>query len=118
MEDTPNESNKEKTRIPSGQDHVENTWKFRPTPRGKHMEIWWKVKQILTWIPCGNTWKTRGIHAEMRWTPRGIDVEITRKYSGSLHVEKTRRTRVIHVDKMQKLGVKEGDTWKRRVEHA
>ena len=36
------------------------------------------------------------------------------------YVEKTRRTRVIHVDYMWKLGVKvaEVDTWKRRVEHA
>ena len=94
--------------------HVENTWKFLPSPRGKHAENWCKVKQILTWIPRGNTWKTCGIHAEMRWTPRGIDVEITRKYSGSLHVEKTRNP----CGQMQKVGVKEGDTLKRRVKHA
>ena len=103
---------------------MENTWKFRPTPRGKHMEIWWKVKQILTWIPCGNTWKTRGIHAEIRWSPRGIhveimrkrsrwkstrgkdayhtrnphgiDVEIRRKSSGSRHVEKTCSAYTLH----------------------
>ena len=40
--------------------------------------------------------------------PRGIDMEIGRKSSGSGsgHVEKTRRTRVIHVDYMWKVGVK------------
>ena len=42
------------------------------------------------------------------FNPRGIDMEIGRKSSGSGsgHVEKTRRTRVIHVDYMWKVGVK------------
>ena len=38
--------------------------------------------------------------------PRGIDMEIGHKSSGSGHVGKTRRTRVIHVDYMWKVGVK------------
>ena len=47
-------------------------------------------------------------------------MEIRRKSSGSRHVEKTRRTRVIHVEYMWKLGVKvvEVDTRKRCVKHA
>ena len=73
--------------------HVENMWKFPPTPRGKHVEIWWKMKQILSWIPCRNTWKTRGIHVDKTRNPRGIDVEIRRKSSGSRHMEKTRNPR-------------------------
>ena len=42
-------------------------------------------------------------------------MEIRCKSSGSQHAEKTRRTRVIHVDYMWKLGVKvvEVDTWER-----
>ena len=79
---------------------------------GIHAEYMWKLRVKIAEV---HTWKSRVIHMESRrkrrgWkftlgkeayntrNPRGIDVEIRRKSSGSRQAEKMRIACVIHVE--------------------